>query len=316
MSTLLLGDIGGTNARFMLAPATGALPPLTVMRTADHPTLEAALGALLGPAPGTLRGAAFSVAGPVQDGAVHMTNCPWVITRNALGAATGVAAPVLINDFTALAEGLSLLGPGDIRPVGMGDILAGAGPLGLLGPGTGLGVSGLIPDGRDSFVALAGEGGHADLPASSPREMAVVSWLCERRGHVSAESLLSGPGLETLYATLAEIDEGAPQHKSAAEIDRLALAGTDPRAAETIALFTGLLGAVAGNLALTLGATGGIYLGGGILPRWGALFDTALFRRRFEAKGRFAAYMARIPAAIITAPDVAFRGLRKLALGR
>jgi glucokinase len=313
MDTLLLGDIGGTNARFMLAPAQGALPSATILHTADFPTLEAALASLLGPG-ASLRATALSVAGPVRDGLVRMTNCPWVISAAGLTAATGLADPILINDFAALAHGVPSLGPGEIRRVGPGDVLVAKGPIGILGPGTGLGMAALVPDGRGGHRVVAGEGGHADLPAMTQREMAVLALLQRQHGHVSIERVLSGPGLEALYAALAVLDEGKPQICAAPEIDARALARTDPRAAETIALFTGLLGAVAGNLALTLGAEGGIYLAGGILPRWGALFDETLFRRRFEAKGRFAEYLGRIPTAIITAPDVAFRGLRALAM--
>lgn len=316
MSAVLLGDIGGTNARFMLAPETGRLPTPTVLRTSDFPTLSAALAHFLGSRRGPLRGAALSVAGPVEGGLVRMTNCPWGVDLETLRAATGAASPVLINDFAALGSGIPTLEPSDIRPVGSGDILAARGPIGVLGPGTGLGMSGLVPDGTGRFLILQGEGGHADLPVATDREMAVLAYLLDRHDHVSVERVVSGPGLETLYAALAALDEGAPKHLSAPEIDVQAASGADPRAREAIALFTGLLAAAAGNLALTLGAKGGVYLGGGILPRWGTLFDERLFRRRFEAKGRFSPYLADIPTAIITAPDVAFRGLRRLALGQ
>lgn len=308
---ILLGDIGGTNARFMLAPVAGPLPPPVVVRTADYPTLGVALQMILGKT--VPRAGAFSVAGPVRDGVVSMTNCPWIVSTAEICATSGVAAPILINDFAALAQGLPMVGAGDVRPVGPGNILAAKGPIGVLGPGTGLGVSGLIPDGHGSYIPLAGEGGHVDLAPTNPRELAVIAYLLGQRAHVSAERILSGSGLALLHASLAAIDKVPAPLLSAPEIDAAALAG-DPRALETIALFTGFLGAVAGNLALTLGATGGIYLGGGILPRWGALFDAQLFRAHFEAKGRFAAYLKKIPTAIITAPDVAFRGLRRLAL--
>jgi glucokinase len=310
---VLLADIGGTNARFILATGAGPLPTPVVLKTADYASLGDALKAFLGVAPPTLAAAAFSVAGPVENSAVRMTNCPWVVSAPAITAASGVGAPLLLNDFAALGHGLAALQPADLRMIGPGRVDPARGPLALIGPGTGLGVGALIPDGKGGFLALSSEGGHADLAPGTPRELAVLAHLLTRHAHVSAERVLSGPGLVTLYDSLAEIDGAQAQTLSAAQIDQAALAGNDPRAVETIRLFTGLLASMAGNLALTLGAKGGVLLGGGILPRWGALFDDALFRARFTAKGRFADYLAAIPTAIILAPDIAFRGLYRLA---
>jgi glucokinase len=312
---LLLADIGGTHARFMLAPREGPLPPAVDLATAAYPTLAAALSHFLGGAPErlSLAGAAIAAAGPVLDGKVTFTNCPWSISVEALKRAIAVAAPVLVNDFAAMAMGVTTLGDGDSIVLGPDRAPARDQPIGVLGPGTGLGVAALIPDGLGDYVAVAGEGGHVDLAGSDAREDAVLALLRERFDHVSAERVLSGPGLEHLYAALCARDGIEPALRPAADIAQDAQKG-EPRACETVEFFTGWLGAVAGNLALTIGALGGVYLAGGILPRWGKLFDATLFRARFEAKGRSSAMLARIPTRLVTAPDCAFRGLRKLAL--
>lgn len=312
---LLLADIGGTHARFMLAAPAGALPPPRDLPTKDFPAFGAALKAFLRGAARRpkLDAVAVAAAGPVIGGAVKLTNCPWTITRQALAVLTGVAAPVLVNDFAAQAMGVAALGPRGSRPIGPARKGAAQAPIGVIGPGTGLGVAALVPDGRGDYRVVAGEGGHVDLAASDAREDRVLALLRRRFQHVSAERVLSGPGLEHLHAALCARDGVADPKLSAARIAEAARAGA-PRAREAIALFTAFLGAVAGNLALTLGARGGIFLTGGILPRWGELFDGALFRARFEAKGRAAPYLARIPTRLVLAPDVAFLGLRRLAL--
>lgn len=314
-SQLLLADIGGTHARFMLAPLEGLLPPPVDYATEAYPTLAAALAAFLNASRGakSLAGAAFAAAGPVLEDKVVLTNCPWSITLDEIARATAVSAPVLVNDFAAMAMGVTALGDEDSIALGAELSSSPQHPIGVLGPGTGLGVAALIPDGRGDYLIVAGEGGHVDLSASDASEDVVLALLRKRFGHVSAERAVSGPGLENLYAVLCERDGARPQLRSAAEIAREAQRN-EPRAGEAAELFASFLGAVAGNLALTLGALGGIYLAGGILPRWGRLFDATLFRERFEAKGRSQTLLARIPTRLVTAPDCAFRGLRKLAL--
>ena len=241
-----------------------------------------------------------------------MTNCPWDVTHEAIVEATGLQTVALLNDFTALALALPELGQADVAQIG-GDAPQPAGTKGVLGPGTGLGVSGLVRAG-DRWVPLAGEGGHVDLAPSNPREISVIYQLMQEFGHVSVERVLCGPGLETLYMALGALSGAKETGKpTAMDIANRARTGASPLASETVELFTGWLGAVAGDLALTLGATGGIYLGGGILPRWGALFDRDLFRYRFEAKGRFKSYLAPIPVYLITRADPAFLGLARAA---
>ena len=179
----------------------------------------------------------------------------------------------------------------------------------VIAPGTGLGVSGLVPDGAGGFAAVEGEGGHRTLAAQSPREWAIVNALAERFGHASAERALSGPGIEALYRAVASIDGVSCRgDRTAAEIAHDAFTRSDPVAVEAVATFTGFLGSVAGDLALTLGARGGVYLAGGIVPGWGGRFDAARFLDRFRAKGRFRGYLDAVPVRVVTHPYPALAG--------
>ncbi len=170
-----------------------------------------------------------------------------------------------------------------------------------MGPGTGLGVSGLVfPPGASNGVPLSGEGGHVSLPVHTQREFDVLAILQERYGHVSAERAVSGAGLVDLYHALRRLaHRGGKEVSTAAEVTELALQSNDALALEALDLFCGFLGSVAGNLALTLGARGGVFIGGGMVPRLGAWFDQSSFRARFESKGRFQSYLAGIPCWVI-----------------
>ena len=183
----------------------------------------------------------------------------------------------------------------------------------VIAPGTGLGVSGLVPVGAGDFAAVEGEGGHRTLAAETPREWAIVTALAERFGHASAERALSGPGIEAMWRALATIDGvRCEREKSAAEIARDAFAGRDPVAGEAIAAFTGFLGSVAGDLALTLGARGGVYIAGGIVPGWGERFDARRFLDRIRAKGRFRAWLSAVPVHVVTHPYPGLVGVGRL----
>ena len=300
----LLGDVGGTNARFAWQDSDGApLRNIATIPTADHPTLAAALAHYLH---GLERAAppwcAIGIANPITGDRVQMTNSHWSFSIEAVRRELGFERFVVINDFTALALALPDLKADELRQLGGGAAVAGT-PLGLIGPGTGLGVSGLVPSteaGR--WVALQGEGGHVTLAASNAREAAVLQVLRERFGHASAERAISGLGLEALHDALRTLDgvsTGAPL--PAAEISQRALASSDPQCVEALDLFCAFLGVVAGDLALTLGARGGVYIGGGIVPRLGDAFRNSRFRAGFEDKGRFRAYLEAIPVYVIHA---------------
>ena len=184
-------------------------------------------------------------------------------------------------------------------------------PIGVLGPGSGLGVSGLVDSGS-SWIALTGEGGHATMAPATDRESAVLDRMRRHIDHVSAERALSGPGLVNLYNTLAELGRMPAQGYTAAQITDLAVRAADSLCVETTTMFCAMLGTMAGNLALTLGARGGVYIGGGIVPRLGQTFVQSPFRQSFEAKGRFQAYLAAIPTFVVTHPLPAFLGCAAL----
>lgn len=307
----LLADIGGTRARFALLGADGTLGAPLVLATAEHDGFGAALDEFRSRSgfSGRFDDAAVCVAAPLDDGDIRLTNSHWVISRAALAESTGVAEPLLVNDFTAVAMSLTRLGDTDVRLLGGGRPRAGA-PAAVIGPGTGLGVSALIPDAHGGHVALASEGGHVTLACADEHEIEAVAGLRRRFAHVSAERVLSGPGLEVLHEVLAELaGESPPPARDAETIARLAREGRSPVAARSVAMFTRWLGAVAGDLALTLGARGGVYIAGGIVLAWGKTFDAGLFRRGFEDKGRYRAYLESIPTWLITHPHPAFEGL-------
>lgn len=307
---LLLADIGATNARFGLV-RDGALNESRILACADFASpVDAALAFLADiPADARPRRGAFALAGPVLGDEVTMINRGWTFSLEETRKALGLDRFVAVNDFTAVALAAPRLGRADVMTVGGGTAVAGA-PVAVLGPGSGLGVSGLLPRPGGGWVALSGEGGHATMAACDDREAEVLAALRARFGHVSAERVLSGPGLAALYAALAEVN-GDPlsEPPEAAEITAAGLAESDPLAVETLELFCALLGTAAGNLALTLGAAGGVLMAGGIIPRLGERFARSPFRARFEDKGRLRPYLQKIPTAVITHPLPAFLGL-------
>jgi glucokinase len=310
--TWLVGDIGATNARFGLMSPAHELLHTQTYACELYPTIEDALDAYLGgrgllPMPGQ---GAIAIASAITGDRVAMTNHPWSFSIAALKARLGFDRLEVINDFTAAALALPHLGPNDRTPVGGGVPVDGA-PKAVLGPGSGLGVSGLLRCGS-GWIALTGEGGHATLAPASDRESAAIDHMRGHFDHVSAERALSGPGLVNLYNTLASLDALPSLGYTAAEITDHAIHGSDRLCIETVAMFCAMLGTTAGNLALMLGARGGVYIAGGIVPRLGPLFSQSPFRERFQQKGRFRDYMAAIPTYVVTHPLPAFLGCAAL----
>jgi glucokinase len=309
----LLADIGGTNARFALETAPGRVTLIDVLPCANYPTLAAALQAYLAsPAVaaaghGAIHNAALAIANPVTGDQVSMTNHHWAFSIEALRLACGFEVLIVVNDFSALARALPHLAPGQKQQVGGGSARPAA-PLGLVGAGTGLGVSGLIPC-QSSWTALRSEGGHVTFSPANAAEVAILAFAWKEFDHVSAERLLSGDGIELIYRALAEQAGAVPARLAAPEITRRALAGECAVCDAAIEAFCCMLGTVAGNLAVTLGAQGGIYIGGGIVPKLGARFAASGFRARFEQKGRFVGYLAQVPTFVITADYPAFVGV-------
>jgi glucokinase len=298
----LLADIGGTNARFALQKPDGAPCGVHKVRTDEFKTIEEAVRDYLSRAGAQPTRAAIAVASPITGDRIEMTNHPWSFSISALRDALGGAELRVVNDFEAIALSLPRLEEAERHQVGGGAPVPGA-PLAVIGPGTGLGVAALV-----NGWAVPTEGGHVTMPACDGREAEIIARIRARLGHVSAERVLSGAGLQNLYRALGP--DGEPPEPD--EISARALAGSDTRAVAALETFCAMLGTVAGNLALTFGARGGVYIAGGIVRRFIDYFARSQFRDRFEDKGRFREYLAPIPVWIIGIENPALIGLAAL----
>jgi glucokinase len=311
-SAVLLGDIGATNARFALL-TDGSLGPVKWIAVARYPQFADAIEDFLQEQfrESLVENAMFAVAGPVEGERCNFTNCSWTIDGREMRNRFKLQTVRIINDFEATALSLPHLNEGDVRSLGGGRAVSGA-PMVVLGPGSGLGVAGLVGDGARRIV-IASEGGHATLAANSRREDVILDLLRQRFGHVSAERVLSGPGLENLYHAIAAVDEIDVPLRSASEITQAALQGACSASRAALDMFCDLLGGFAGNVALTYGARGGVYIAGGIAPRILDHLAITEFRSRFVQKGRFQAYLEAIPSQVIVHPAATFLGLMSLS---
>ncbi len=310
----LIGDIGGTNARFgLVREGTHGYQSVATYQVADYPDFGDVLAHLmmdiqrLGLADGTPSKACFAVAGPPHLETVSFTNSPWRFNRELVKQKTGVEHALIINDFAAVARALPALTEADMIQIGGGSAQAGA-PRVALGPGTGLGVAGLLQCSHGSPVVVTGEGGHVDFAPVTDVEASVLKFLRARFGRVSIERLICGDGIVNIYQALAHHREQPAELTRAADIGEAAQRGDDPLARETMALFFSVLGASAGNFALTYGALGGVFIAGGIAPRYIDLLRRSDFRARFLAKGRFADYLSVIPTYVITHGGIGLLG--------
>lgn len=310
-STRLVGDIGGTNARFAILDENDRPCRPATLRCDDFSSLSAAITAFLAENQvAQVTAAAIAVATPITGDRVKLTNNHWSFSIDDTRAQLGIERLHVVNDFTALALSVPHLPANEIIQVGAGA----ARPehtIAVIGPGTGLGVSGLVPCGRH-WSALQGEGGHVSIGMRTAREFAVHGVMARRFRHVSTERFLSGPGLVNIFSALREIDGLEEQPLSPEDITRKGIAGEDSFCQETLQIFCQLLGSCAGNLVLTLGAEGGVYLGGGIVPKLGDFFLQSDFRQQFEAKGRMQSYLEKIPSFVIQSPYPALTGVAQL----
>lgn len=302
--TRLIADVGGTNARFALAEVGGAPQDERYLLVRDHPGLAEAALAYLGQR--QVEEAVIAVATPVESDTIRFTNSPWTFSKAALRERLGVRDLHVINDFVAQALAMPHLDLSEIEPIGGGKPEPGR-AIGVLGPGTGLGVSGLVP-GRAGWTALPTEGGHVSFAPGSARERELLAALTERFVHVSNERLLSGQGLLNIAQGLAQIDRSICEADTPEAVTEAARTGTCRSCVEAVALFSELLGSAAGDLALTLGARGGVFVAGGICLRLGPLFDRGAFRQRFEAKGRMKTYLNPIPTWLVLRADTGLIG--------
>jgi len=314
---LLIGDIGGTNARFALArpdetgPGNLGFSGELTLHCADYETAEQAIADYLersgSPEPDVM---CLAAAGPVVDDCVRFINNHWVINGHELRQKYPSAKVQLLNDFEAIAYSIPMLGDNDLATVGLvPSELEGKSEftLAVIGPGTGLGAGGLLGRATGNYP-IVGEGSHAGFAPETRMQFEVLKQLRQRFERVSDERLISGPGLENIYRALREI-HGKPETRiTTAEIFSRVLANEDVIAAESIQLFYEALGQVAGNLALTLGAFDGVYLAGGIVKRYPDLLKTSSFRSGFENKGRHRSLMEGVPTLLILHPQPGLLG--------
>ncbi|NML61270.1 glucokinase [Massilia sp. RP-1-19] len=304
----LLADIGATHARFALETAPGVLRAVRVLKCDDFTGIVPLLHSYLADHAGTrINHAAFALANPISGDLIRMTNRDWRFSTDEVRRELGLNTLLIVNDFTALAMSLPGLAGGDVMQVGGGTPVDNA-VIGVLGPGTGLGVSGVIPT-LDGFVTLGSEGGHVNFAPADEREFAILQFAWTEWSHVSNERLISGPGMEIIYRALADRNGMDVKPRSSPEIISGALEQNDALCIEVLECFSGMLGGAAANLAVTLGSFGGIFIGGGIVPRMAEWFAKSSFRARFEAKGRFTDYLAQIPTYVIMTPNPAFYGV-------
>lgn len=306
----MIADIGGTNARFALLDGLERRDEV-VLACADYPDLVSAAEEYLRRVGASKNSrpleAALAIAGPVTNDIVRMTNHVWQFSAAHTKQQLGLRRLIILNDFTALAMAVRHLKGADLEQVGGGKATPNA-PIAVIGPGTGLGVSGLIPSGQH-WIPLQGEGGHVTLSVMNELEVAVLKQLQQRFSHISAERVLSGPGLVTLYDALCGVHGVVPEVLTPPELTARAKDGSCRMCLETVSMFCALLGTMTGNLVLTLGALGGAYIGGGIAPGLGPMFTSSRFRDRFEDKGRFTDYVSRVPTFLIRAELPALLGL-------
>jgi glucokinase len=308
MTLLLTADIGGTTARFGLV-RQGELRPhaVRIMYTADSPSPEAAAQQFLSEMGAVkLDGAVIAWAGLIGPGPIRLTNGPWALDRAVFGAKLGIEDVTVINDFEAVAQAIAHLGPDDLVQVG-GEADEGRGVRVVIGPGTGLGTATVVPVGS-GWVVLPGEGGHTNPPLAGPAELALWPQLFTDIERPVAEDVLSGPGIVRTYRALAAARGETPVHDSPAAVCRAALEAGDATAAASFELFFTWLGRMAGDLALIVKASGGVYIAGGIVPKYLATLQAGPFRSAFEAKGQMADFARSVPAFVVITQTPALIG--------
>ncbi len=310
MSKVLLGEIDGSSMRLSLAEPGRKPVEAGMWACASVEELDARLDAFMEDVGRpSLAAAAFCAPGPVKDDAIRLTHADMQIGRPHLRKVLGTARIHLVNDFTACALAVPHLAAKDIEKVGRGHSLHDM-PLGVIGPWRGCGVSTLVADTGGEWFALPGEGGHVVVAATNDHEAEVLSVMRKSLGRIAGDEVVSEPGLLNLQAALAEI-AGSSRLTTIDALLAAAKAG-DTVALEAIKLFTGWTGDIAGNLALTVGARGGVYICSALMGAHPELFDRALLRARFEDKGLMSSFVEDIPLHLVSMPAVGLLGLSTL----
>nr|WP_202396966.1 glucokinase [Pseudoroseomonas coralli] len=301
----MLADLGGTNARFALSEDGGPPREERKLAVADHPGVVAAARAYLEGR--HVEEAVFAVATPVGGDAITFTNNDWHFSVREAQRALGLERLTVINDFVAQAAAIGLMSAEDLRVLKPGQPQPER-PLVVLGPGTGLGVAFVLREGGVPHI-LPSEGGHASFAPQDALQAEILQRMRPLHGgHVSTERLLSGPGLLQIARSLGEIRGRPVPVENPADVSRLAASGGDPVCAEALRLFSAILGATAGNLALTLLAEGGVYLAGGLCRNLGPLLDREALLAAFHAKGRFGGLLEAVPVVQVLRPHTGLLG--------
>ena len=310
---ILIGDIGGTNARFaLLLDALSEPKAFPIVQTADFPNIDDAIqAAVLDKTSIRPATAVLAIAGPVDGDEIDLTNCPWVVRPRTLIDELGFEEVLVLNDFEAQALAVSSLPESGRQAIGGGTVREGASRV-VVGQGTGLGVAGLVRA-RKMWIPVAGEGGHVDLGARTERDRAIWPHLDTIGGRVSGEQILCGRGLVNLYRAICAVDGVEPVHPTPASVTEAAINGRDPQSAEAVQLFAVYLGRLAGDLALLFMARGGVYIAGGIFQRIIPIIQAPEMRAAFEDKAPHAELMRDIPLFVITQPLAALAGLATFA---
>ncbi|KIQ04644.1 glucokinase [Agrobacterium tumefaciens] len=310
---ILIGDIGGTNARFSIVPdATSEPTQLTSVKTADFKTIDEAIrSAVLDHTSLLPVSAILAVAGPIETDEIPLTNCDWVVKPKEMLTNLGLKDVIVINDFEAQALAIATLGSDDRETIGpqRPDMIASRV---VLGPGTGLGVAGLV-HARNMWFPVPGEGGHVDIGPRSARDYQVFPHLDTIEGRIAGEQILCGRGLVNLYRAICLADGVTPVFSDPADVTAKGLSGEDRQAQETLSLFSTYLGRIAGDMALIFMARGGVYLAGGISQKIIPALRLPEFRAAFEDKAPHKALMRSIPTHVVTHPQAALAGLSAYA---
>ncbi len=311
MFPYVVADIGGTNSRFALATGKQSdglytLEHISILKGKDHKTFESALGTYLESIQGIKPTAiCVAIAGPVIGDEVKMTNLPWRFSCKEVAKKFGVQALVAMNDFAAVAAGIPLMTPEHLVTFKAGNALDGN--KAVFGPGTGLGVAGVIRH-NNTWLPNSCEGGHVNLAPRTAQEAEIIKAAMDDLGHVSGETLISGPGLVNLYRAICRVEGQKANDYIPADISQKAVSGSDATCIKTLETFCSFLGSFAGNLALTYGATGGIYMAGGVLPHFKDFVIGSSFSEAFTQKGPMSHYVKDIPAYLVTHKELAFNG--------
>lgn len=304
----VVADIGGTHARFGAVDASGHISKVAVLKCAEFEGLEQAYRHYTESQQVQSTKLAAAVACPVEQDRIALTNNHWVFSKTQLIAELGLQKALVINDFTAQSLAVVSVGPGSFETLQAGVANTQA-PIFVVGPGTGLGVGGLVIDADGEWTPLSTEGGHVTLAAQTEDEWDVLRILKSSFSHVSAERVISGPGLFLLYQTLCTLHRKRPIVDS--PITMIAAVDQDPLISRALELFAGFFGIVASDGCLTLGSTQGVYIAGGVIPKLGPLFRRDLFMQRFQAKGRFENYLSRVPVKILLDSEGGLSGLAR-----